>query len=327
MLSSVIRSFALRAARLAGAAMWIACACATVRAQTAATWQLLPQVQATAAGVFLDQVVAGAETNGVLHLRLCDAPPVGRVLPLPLSQIQALVKASAPALATQAWSGPQAVQVTRRTRMLPAAEVLSGLKEFLQRQAGREPGQLEVRFLRPWNPPVIADEMYTLRITDLPSSGILSTLSVRFELMAEDESLGSWQVSLENRLMREVWVARQPLRRGDSLQEGDLERELRDVLKYRDLLPADTDLTRPWVVNEAVPNAQPVPRRALQLRAVVQRGQMVEALYQDGSIAISLKAEVLDSGTPGQIIRLRNPNSRRELRGKVINEQVVQIQL
>ncbi|MBM3846435.1 MAG: flagella basal body P-ring formation protein FlgA, partial [Verrucomicrobia bacterium] len=32
-------------------------------------------------------------------------------------------------------------------------------------------------------------------------------------------------------------------------------------------------------------------------------------------------------GASGQVIRVRNPGSRREMRGKVINDQTVQIQM
>ncbi len=325
MFTFFMRCLTLRAACLLGFALCLGSP--SIEAQSQSSWQLLSQVQVTAAGVFLDQLVAGSETNSVLHVRLCDSPAIGRVLSLSLAQLQAYLKAAAPALASPLWAGPTTVQVTRRTRSLPAAEVLAGLKEFLQRQGGRDQGQIELRFIRPWTSPVIADEMYTLRVNDLPSSGLTSVLPVRFELATDQESLGTWQMPLEVRLMREVWVAHQELRRGDTLQDGDLTLEMRDALKYRDLLPADTDLTRGWMMSENVQPAQPVQRRAIQLRAVLQRGQLVEALYRDGPIVISLKAEVLDPGAPGQIIRLRNPNSRRELRGKIINEQVVQIQL
>ena len=320
-----MRCLTLRAACLLGFALCLGSP--SIEAQTSSSWQLLSQVQVTAAGVFLDQLLAGSETNAVLHVRLCDSPAIGRVLSLSLAQLQAYLKTAAPALASPLWAGPTTVQVTRRTRSLPAAEVLVGLKEFLQRQGGRDQGQIELRFIRPWTSPVIADEMYTLRVNDLPASGLTSVLPLRFELATDQESLGTWQMPLEVRLMREVWVAHQELRRGDTLQDGDLTLELRDALKYRDLLPADTDLNRGWMLSENVQPAQPVQRRAIQLRAVLQRGQLVEALYRDGPIVISLKAEVLDPGAPGQIIRLRNPNSRRELRGKIINEQVVQIQL
>lgn len=291
-------------------------------------WVLRDQVQVHGAGVFLDELVLGSETNGVLHLRLCDAPVVGRSLQLTLTQIRSLLGSTAPALSSQTWAGPVSVLIARRTRVLPESEMLEALHASLIKQQLKElTGDLDLRFSRPWNSAAVADEPYTLRILDLPPSGLTSMMQIRFELMGERESLGMWQVGIEAKLWRKVWVSGQPLKRGDEIQDADLTLERRDILRLRDYIPEETDLRSGWEAAEVLNPGQPLTRRGVQLRAVVHRGQVVDALLKDGPVTISLKAEVLDSGVPGQVVRLRNPISRREIRGKVINEQVVQIQL
>ena len=40
-------------------------------------------------------------------------------------------------------------------------------------------------------------------------------------------------------------------------------------------------------------------------------------------MTISLKVEVLEEGAVGQSVRVRNPVSKREFRGKVQNEQTI----
>lgn len=67
--------------------------------------------------------------------------------------------------------------------------------------------------------------------------------------------------------------------------------------------------------------------RSVRARPIVQRGQLVEGIYQDGGLSISLKVELLEDGLPGQTIRVRNPKTKRELHGKVQNEQTVVIAL
>ena len=63
------------------------------------------------------------------------------------------------------------------------------------------------------------------------------------------------------------------------------------------------------------------------MRAVVHRGQIAEALVRDGAISISLKVEVLEEGEPGQTVGVRNPVTRRQFRGRVLNEQTIQLLL
>ena len=53
----------------------------------------------------------------------------------------------------------------------------------------------------------------------------------------------------------------------------------------------------------------------------MHRGQSVDATVQDGVLLITLKVEALEDGAAGQIIRVRNPLTRRDLHGKVLDEQ------
>jgi MoxR-like ATPase len=67
--------------------------------------------------------------------------------------------------------------------------------------------------------------------------------------------------------------------------------------------------------------------RSLKLRPVIHRGQVADAVLQSGALSISMKVEALEDGAPGQIIRVRNSQSRRDIRGKVMNEQTVLVSL
>jgi len=60
---------------------------------------------------------------------------------------------------------------------------------------------------------------------------------------------------------------------------------------------------------------------------VIMRGQLVEAVFQEGTLAISLMVETLEDGALGQVVRVRNPKTRRELSGKVENDKTVRISL
>jgi flagella basal body P-ring formation protein FlgA len=53
----------------------------------------------------------------------------------------------------------------------------------------------------------------------------------------------------------------------------------------------------------------------------------VEAVFQDGSMTISLKVETLEEGAQGQMVRVRNPKTKRELYGKIQAEDLILITL
>jgi len=89
-------------------------------------------------------------------------------------------------------------------------------------------------------------------------------------------------------------------------------------------IPAENDSLQ---LAESVAVGMPVPNRAVRPRPLIKRGQMVDAIFEDGDLKISLKVESLQDGALGQTVRVLNPKTHRELYGKVQNEESISIAL
>jgi flagellar basal body P-ring formation protein FlgA len=289
--------------------------------------RLLTQAVVDSQGVFLDQLVENGAANPTLHLRVAPAPAFGQAVVLTSTQILASVKTQDVELVKGEWTGAQRVRVARRTRILREADLKEMLLAVLQRDYVRDRGELEVNLTRAWTPAVVPDEALELKVLDAPVAGVSPSCILRFELLAGRESIGKWQTTIQAKIWSEVWVAAAPLKRGQLLSASDLVRERRDVLSLRDLLVEAPTERSPMELIENFAAGAPVWQRSVRARAIVHRGEMVDALIQDGFMSVSLKVEALEEGAFGQAIRVRNPETRRELRGKIQNEKTVLVSL
>lgn len=299
-------------------------------ARAALALTLRSQAQVDSQGVFLAQLIEGAQTANLPHLRIADAPAFGQALVWTRADIQAAVRAQLPHAEAWSWAGSQQVRVTRRGRLLPESDLKALLTAALQQEQIKDKGQLELRLTRPWAPLLVPDEPLTVRLLELPSTGLSPHFMVRFELVTARDRLGPWQVPVQARLWREVWVARSPLQPGTLLAEADVVRERRDLLSVGEPILADPFAAATNTLlelAEAVPAGRPITQRAVRPRPVVRRGQIVEAVLADGPLTIRLKVEALESGAPGQLVRVRNLESKREFKGKVQDAQTVLAQL
>jgi flagella basal body P-ring formation protein FlgA len=212
-------------------------------------------------------------------------------------------------------------------RMLTEADLLPLLTATLQQEYVKDKGELELRLSNPWTPRKVSGEPITVKILDLPPTGVASSFITRFELRTARESLGTWQIAAQARVWREIWVAKSALTRGMLVADADIAQERRDVLALRETLadftPGDTAL----MLAEPLQSGSPLLARSVKVRPVVRRGQTADALVRDGVLSVTMKVEVLEDGVPGQIVRARNCQSRRDLRGKVLNEQTILISL
>jgi flagellar basal body P-ring formation protein FlgA len=288
---------------------------------------LLSSTLVDSEGVFLAQVIEVSPGQALPQVRLADAPAFGQSVTLTRTDILGVMRKAAPDLVSSHWGGAEQVRITRRSRILDEAGLKEQLGAVLQRDYVKNRGDLEIRMVRPWAPMLIPDEPLVLKILDLPASGVSPHFIVRFELSTARERLGAWQAPLQARIWRELWLARSPLRPGTLFSDADVTRERRDVLGIRDALLPDALPTATIELAEAVGAGTPIYLRSVRLRPVVHRGQVVEAQLVDGTMIISLKVEVLESGVPGQLVRVRNVQSKREFKGKVQDEQTILVLL
>jgi flagella basal body P-ring formation protein FlgA len=228
------------------------------------------------------------------------------------------------AVATDTAPDPKPVS---RQRSFSESDLLELLTSTLQQDYVKDKGELELRLSNSWTPRNVPDEPLTLRILDLPPNGVTASFIVRFELRAGETSLGTSQIAAHARVWRDIWVARSVLKRGGLVADADIERQRRDVLTLRESLAdfsaGDTTLE----LAEPLQSGSPLLARSVKVRPVIRRGQSADALVQDGTLSVTMKVEALEDGAPGQIIRARNAQSRRDIRGKVLNENTILISL
>ena len=275
-------------------------------------------------GVFLPQIFTS--TLPLPVIRLCAAPAFGKNLILTRAQIAGLLAANAPGVGTN-FSGPDAIKISRRVRTLGESDMLGLLTATLQHDYIKDKGQLELHLGQPWNALVLPDEPLTLDVTELPSAGVTPGFIVRFTLRTANETLGNWQANLKANVWREVWVASVQLKRGDPVNEDAFIRERRDILNLREPLADFAAGDEALELAEAVPPGQPLLAHMIKARAVVHRGQHADALVEDGALSIKTKVEILDDGSPGQIVHARNAATHRDLTGTVLNERTILISL
>jgi flagella basal body P-ring formation protein FlgA len=300
---------------------------ASAAPQPAVSWQLPSEARVDSSGLFLNQIVNATPPVALPQIRLAPAPPLGQTIFFTRDQVITLARTNLPAINSTNWTGPSRVRVSRRVRLLDEAELTALLAAALQREYVKDLGELELRLANPWMAATVPDEPLTVTLTQMPATGVNPNFLAGFDLWNGKERVGHWQAVLLARVWRQMPVAHSPLLRGQLLRDADITMERRDVLALRDMVLQISQDDNSLALVENVAPGLPVPNRAVRPRPLLKRGQLADGVFQQGTLTISLKVEILEDGLLGQTIRVRNPKTRRELYGKVQNEETVSIAL
>lgn len=223
--------------------------------------------------------------------------------------------------------GPQiaaATAVARTPHTLGADAFVAELEKELHARLAVA-GDLKLTLAGAWQPLKLPGATFGLIVTELPVGGISGTFVVRVKIQCAETLIAEIQVPLRAQLWQEVWVAATRLERGQALDRVQLGAQKVDVLRERvPLISVETDPTT-LEIAQSMPAGHPLTRRDVVERPVVRKGQVVEAVAQAGLLAISMKALALESGAVGDLIKLRNLESRKEFSGQILNENKVTV--
>ncbi len=203
--------------------------------------------------------------------------------------------------------------------------VVNFLTQTLQSQYCDTQSELELKLSRPWTLIKTSITNGNFKLIDGPGKTILPTMLVKFEWRGETNSLGPWQVVVYAKLWKNVIAAARPLVRGTVLTQDDITYCKRDILQLREWLTELPSSSSEIELVENIAQGQLIYPRSIRVKPILKRGQLADALHIDGALRISLKVEVLEDGAPGQIVKIKNPQTKRELRGKVLNDGTISI--
>jgi flagella basal body P-ring formation protein FlgA len=230
----------------------------------------------------------------------------------------ALRAADSPAAPTAASASPAPPEGTAFT----SAQLLSALTHDLAGHFRLE-GDFRLEFVRAWTPPDRTAAAWDIVVTEYPVMPT-STLILRCQVLADGTTAADVMLTLRASLWRDAWFAREPIAAGSTFDPSDLEARRIDCLRERQALPAtigdDSFIFARQVAADHVLSWQDVARRPL-----VRKGDVVDVVAAEGGLLVTMKAQAVENGVRGDIVTVRNLETRKDISGQVVAQDRVEV--
>jgi len=141
--------------------------------------------------------------------------------------------------------------------------------------------------------------------------------------------VGGWSIYVAARIdiYGPVLVARQPLVRGSTIQETDLEPVERNLSNLPYGYYTDMEAITGMVAKRTITAATVVTPQMLQAPKLVRGGERVIVIAETGSLSIRSSGKALGDGTSGDLVRIEAASSGRIVDGIVVSQGVVKVTL
>jgi len=184
-------------------------------------------------------------------------------------------------------------------------------------------GDLTLELIRPWNPPALVARDWQIHVTEYPSVPGSSML-MRCRVIADGQPAGDYILLLRAALWRDAWGSRHPVKYGTTFDPTLLEIRRVDLFRDRDALPAAVG-DGSFIFARSVPAGRLLTWRDIARRPLVRKGDIVEVSATDGQLIITMKGVAMQNGAEGEVVTVRNPDSRKDFSAFVVDENRVQV--
>lgn len=164
-----------------------------------------------------------------------------------------------------------------------------------------------------------------LELLDAPSRLTGNAIMLRFRVEDADGEVGEWHLPFRVQHLAAVWVVDRRLATGDPLSEADFTAREVDLLREAHAVPADPAVFHRYEPARPLVPGRPLTWPDLAPRSLVRKGEIVDVVATDGLLTINMKALAIQGGALGDVIPLRNLESRRDFAGEITHEKRVRV--
>ncbi len=299
---------------------------------------LRPQATAEAADVTVGQVAAVSGGPAELRRRVAalDVAALSGTAPAVLvsrDQVAYRLRLAGLEPADFRLEGARAVLVRPAHRQLTEDDLAGAAREFLLRRAPWPAQDVALRLAQPVDVPDLPlgpDDKVRFEPELADGRHLLGTVSVTVGVVVNGERRAAVPVLLELRLYQTVAVTTRRVERGEALTKDNLvpdRRPLDGSAQYLTFAEgaAGKRAKRALQPGQAL-TAADAEAGAEEGAVLIRPRQVVKLVARSGGLRVSALGEAMEEGRAGQIIRVRNVDSKAVVHGRVTEAGVVEVE-
>lgn len=186
-------------------------------------------------------------------------------------------------------------------------------------------GELRLTFGRQWHPVRVPSSDWQISLPDLPIGGLSKSFILRVRINAGDRIWFDQQLVMQAQLWKQVYVASRRLERGQAMDTTSAEIQVTDVLRERLTPLSPTTKLEDCEILQTVVEGRPLTAKDVAPIPYVRKGAIVDVTAGDGSMSINMKGTAMGTGSQGDVITVRNMDTRKDFRARIVDRNSVRV--
>lgn len=279
--------------------------------------------------------IEGGDANlrdRIAKLDVADAPRFGQVLRVSQELIAYRIQVAGIDMRRCRVLGARSTSVTLQTYEVPEQEIVAAARQHLLARLPWDPEDIMIQLSQPIRGPVLvqgSSEATRFEVIVRSSRTPLGKVRVDVTVLSKEKKLAEVPVFLDVHLYQRIAVSSRRIERGQPLTDDSVYFERRAIDALTNCLassesPVGQRAKRLIMPLQVITKSDVEPAES-DSPVVVKQRDVVKLVARLSGIVITATGEAMQDGREGQMIRVRNIDSKNIVTGRVVNRSEVQV--
>jgi len=226
------------------------------------------------------------------------------------------------------WSGAQQVVVETKATRLTTQKILSHAKVFLtswiNTRCSISGSSVHIQPVNEIRPVTLPYGEVTVEIQPASPNSIGGTVPLSFAISVDGRECEKRVILFKVDILKEVVIAAQTLDKHKAIEAEDLRIALKDISGDLDVFFQKDELTGKRS-RRPIPEGTIITGNMVEAMPIVFQGDVVTIVIESPAFRITAQGKAKEDGAPGQIIRVANISSMKEIPAQVLGEKLVKV--
>lgn len=257
---------------------------------------------------------------------LCQAAKPGSKLTLNISYIKSIAKQQGISTESLIWNSPDNIVIQTRSKVASSDEIQIAAEKFVKQMVGDLSATVNIYPTNEIRAIVLPNGDVNIKVASLSRHPINGNYSLRFTFFVDGRECEKRLIPFKAEVISEVVVASKQIEMGKVLAEDDLITASKDIGLSSNVF-CEKDKLIGKRAKRMISQDSFITSDMVEQPPIIKLGDLITIVVESASLKITAQGKAMENGIKGQVIRVINASSLRELQAQVVDANTVRVSL
>lgn len=266
----------------------------------------------------------GLESDMINKVHLCQSAKPGSSVKLNIGYIKSRTKQQGVSPDLFVWDSPDNITIQTKSKVISSQEVQIYAENFIKDMVKKIDATINIQPSNEIKPIVLPYGEVNVKVESLSRYSINGNFSLRFTFSVDGREYEKRLIPFNLVVMKEVIVATNQIEMNKIITEDDLTLSSQDIGLSLDVF-LEKDKLVGKCAKKMISKGAFITSDMVEQPAIIKQGDPITIVAESSSLRISVQGKAMENGKNGQVIRVINTSSLKELLAQVIDNKTVKI--